>query len=121
VGGFAALDERGGLQVLVYSHHDVQEHAGQSKLEITIDHLPAGDQPLTLKQYRIDGEHSNAYTEWVRQGKPMYPTGGQYAAIKARDGLELAAAPCQVTPQAGSLRLTVELPAHAAALFVLES
>ena len=52
---------------------------------------------LSLKHYRIDADHSNSYTEWVHQGRPMYPSGGQYAAIKARDGLELLEPPQTVT------------------------
>jgi len=120
IGGFAAQDETGSLQILVYSHHDELNRGGETGVELSIDHLPSGDGPLTLKHYRIDGQHSNAYAEWVRQGKPMYPAGGQFAAIKARDGLELAEVPRRVTPQAGRLSLFTSLPAHAISLFVLE-
>jgi hypothetical protein len=37
--------------------------------------------------HRIDQSHSNAYAEWVRQGKPMYPAPAQRAAIEARASL----------------------------------
>ncbi len=121
IGGFAALDDANSLQVLVYSHHDVMEQDGETPVEVEIDHLPGGDRPLTLKHYRIDAHTSNAYAEWLRQGQPMYPTGGQYAAIKARDGLEMAEPPRQVTPLDGKISLTTRLPAHAISLFVLES
>ena len=121
IGGFAALDEDNSLQMLVYSHHDLMDDDGETPVEIAIDHLPGGDRPLTLKHYRIDANHSNAYAEWVRQGQPIYPKGGQYAAIKARDSLEMAEPPRQVTPLDGKISLATRLPAHAISLFVLES
>ena len=120
IGGFAALDEQDNLQVLVYSHHDVIERSETTLVELEICGLPGGDAPLTLRHYRIDAAHSNAYAEWLRQGKPMYPTAGQYEAIQARDGLELAEPPRTVTPQAGALRLNASLPAHAISLFTFE-
>ncbi len=83
---------------------------------MTIDNLPFADGTLKITHHRIDQEHSNAYSEWVRQGKPMYPATGQYAAIKARDGLDLLAAPQQVTSTAGQVTLTFDLPVHGISL-----
>ena len=63
--------------------------------------------------------HSNAYAEWVRQGKPMYPAPGQYAAIKARDGLELVEPPQEVLLMDGKVKLSFTLPVHGISLLVL--
>ena len=66
---------------------------GEQQIELEIANLPFGETGIMLHHYRIDQTHSNAYAEWVRQGKPMYPAPGQYAAMKARDDLELLEPP----------------------------
>ena len=76
---------------------------------------------LTVTHYRIDQSHSNAYAEWVRQGRPMYPTPEQRAAIKAREGLELLEPPRPITPVDGCPRLTFSLPVHGVSLVVVEA
>lgn len=120
IGGFAALGGGGGLQVLIYNHHDDWDLAGDYPIELEVANLPSGDATLTLRHYRIDRSHSNAYAEWLRQGQPMYPAGGQRAAILARAGLELCEPPRAVMPAAGALRLSFSLPVHAVSLLCLE-
>ena len=81
--------------------------------------LPFADQKLTVQHYRIDESHSNAYAEWVRQGKPTYPPPGQLAAIKARDGLELLHAPQEVMVSEGKVTLQFAMPVHSISLLVV--
>ena len=45
--------------------------------------------PARVRHWRIDGEHSNAYAEWLRQGGPEDPSPAQLAQLRARQGLEL--------------------------------
>ncbi|MBZ0288173.1 MAG: glycoside hydrolase, partial [Anaerolineae bacterium] len=71
-----------------------------------------------LRHYRIDGAHSNAYTEWERQHKPIYPTSVQQSAIKAHEGLELLEPPRTVALNAGEIRLNFRLPVHSVSLLV---
>lgn len=120
VSGFAALSGQKSLAVLVYCHHDDWNLCGERQVELEFANLPFDRRELTLKHYRIDAAHSNAYPEWLRQGKPMYPTGGQYAAIKARDGLELLEPPQKVTPLDGKVHLSMSLPVHSVSLLVLD-
>jgi hypothetical protein len=55
----------------------------------------------------------------VRQGRPMYPAPGQYAAIKARDGLELLAPPQKLMLRDGKVKLSFTLPVHGISLLVV--
>jgi xylan 1,4-beta-xylosidase len=116
VSGVATLHEDGTLDVLIYSHHDDWHRRGVSTVELEVVRLPAEVQALHVEQRRIDGQHSNAYAEWLRQGRPMYPTPEQRAAIKARESLELAAAPTFVAVESGRALLRLELPTHAVTL-----
>lgn len=119
IGGFAALSGNKSLEILVYNHHDDWDMAASHTIELEVANLPFAAERLRLRHYRVDANHSNAYAEWVRQGKPMYPAPGQREAIKARDGLELLEAPRVVETQDGSLRLSFELPVHGISLLSL--
>jgi xylan 1,4-beta-xylosidase len=120
IDGVAALAGNKSLTVMVYNHHDDWDLEGETPVELEVSNLPFGAADYRVEHYRIDATHSNAYPEWVRQGKPMYPAGGQYAAIKARDGLELLEPPQTVSAADGRLALTFTMPAHSISLLVLE-
>ena len=90
-----------------------------SEVTLEIDNLPFAGQKLSLHHYRIDPSHSNAYSEWLRQGKPNYPAAGQLAAIKARDGLELLHAPLAVEANGGKLTLQFAMLIHSISLIVV--
>ena len=51
---------------------------------------------------------------------PNYPDAGQYAAIKARDGLELLVQPETVEVQKEGVRLHFSMPVHAVSLLLFE-
>ena len=119
ISGFAALAGNKTLTILIYNHHDDWDLQASNEIALTIENLPFASQPLTLHHYRIDAEHSNAYSEWLRQGKPIYPAHGQRAAIKARDGLELLEAPRQVSVEGSKVCVNFGLPVHGVSLLVL--
>jgi xylan 1,4-beta-xylosidase len=121
ISGFATLSGSKGLEVLIYNHHDDWDLSGEYTIELEIAHLPFSEHELILKHYRIDRSHSNAYTEWVRQGKPMYPAPGQRAAIKSREGLELLTPPQKITPDGGKIQLSFALPIHGISLLCIST
>jgi hypothetical protein len=61
--------------------------------------------------WRIDGQHSNAYAEWLRQGRPEDPTPAQLDRLHARQGLESYGPPSMHDGgPAGTIRLRFDLP-----------
>lgn len=118
VSGFAARGADGSTQLLIYSHHDDKSFDETKEVAVTVKGY--GDaKAVPVTQYRIDAEHSNAYAEWVRQGSPWYPTMEQYAAIKARDSLELFEHAATVELVSGVIELKLTLPAHSVTLIEL--
>ena len=75
---------------------------------------------FNVKQYRIDHENSNAYAEWLRQGKPWYPNDKQYQAIKACEGLTCISDEI-VSAESGEISLKFHLPAHSLSLIEIFS
>jgi xylan 1,4-beta-xylosidase len=116
ISGFATLSGDSSLHVLIYNHHDDWDRHAEYTIELDIANLPFGGDELLVTHYRIDQSHSNAYAEWVRQGRPMYPAAEQRAAIEARSGLELLEPPQKVTSHAGKLRLSFTMPVHSVSL-----
>src|SRR5579859_4206616 len=73
IAGFATLSGTKQLEVLIYNHHDDWDRQQEAVIMLDITNLPFDTSTLELWHYRIDHAHSNAYAEWVRQGKPIYP------------------------------------------------
>ncbi len=121
VSGFATLSGNESLEVLIYNHHDDWDVGGEYEIDLEIENLPFEESALVLKHYRIDQSHSNAYAEWMRQGKPMYPAPGQRAAIKSRAGLELLGPPQKIVCDGSKLTLNFELPVHGISLLIVSS
>jgi xylan 1,4-beta-xylosidase len=119
ISGFATLSGGKSLEVLIYNHHDDWDVSGKYDISLEIANLPFEAEDLVLKHYRIDQSHSNAYTEWVRQGKPMYPTAEQRQTIKAHEGLEMLEPPQTIKHDQGRVSLSFKLPVHGISLLIL--
>jgi xylan 1,4-beta-xylosidase len=119
VSGFATLSDKQSLSVLIYNHHDDWDRTESCDVHVEINNLPV-ERDIYLSHYRIDQAHSNAYPEWVRQGRPMYPTPEQRAAIQAHQGLELIepAQKLALDDQTQTFRLHFDLPVHGISLLV---
>lgn len=119
VDGWATMDSDDKMQVLLYCHHDDWDVKETYDIELSLNNLPI-EGKVRVKHYRIDAEHSNAYAEWVRQGKPNYPNEGQREAIVARSGLEFCEAPATVLVHDGRIEKSFTLPTHGISLLVFE-
>ncbi len=115
IDGWATCGDDEVMQILLYCHHDDWDRKEDFQIELTVDHLPMGDR-VSITHYRIDSEHSNAFAEWERQGRPDWPNEGQKAAIIARSGLEFYEAPQTVSVSDGVLTRSFTLPTHGISL-----
>src|SRR5579863_395080 len=57
--------------VMVWNYHDEDLPAALSNVQVTIAGIPAGVKRVLMEHYRIDEEHSNAYTVWKQMGSPQ--------------------------------------------------
>jgi xylan 1,4-beta-xylosidase len=119
IDGIATHTRDGRIAILVFSHHDNWNRDGSTHVELTIGGLPAQAGSAQIEHFRIDAEHSNAYAEWVRQQRPMYPDAPQRAALKARDQLELLGEPFRMASVQGHLTLAFDMPIRAISLVVI--
>src|SRR4029079_6431590 len=116
ISALAARDARS-ISVLVWNYHDDDLPAGPADVTMTIEGGPA-TRP-TLTHYRVDQDHSNAYTVWKSMGSPPAPTPAQRATLEKAGQLEMLAAPKRVTVTDGRAVVTFSLPRQGVSLLKL--
>jgi len=119
IDGWATLTGTKSAEILLYCHEDTWNTEDNYSIEFAAANLPF-EGPYKVTHYRIDKNHSNAYAEWVRQGRPDYPTCQQYDAIKARDGLELLCPAQTMIPRDGKVKLEFDMPVKSVSLIIIE-
>ena len=114
IAGIAAIDETGGVQVFLSSHHDDWDVTVPSDVTVTL----AGVEPnTTYRVYRslVAEGVSNSYTAWDRMGRPQPPDENQYAAMA--NAARLHTEPlAETTETADGVSVSTTLPSHSACL-----
>jgi xylan 1,4-beta-xylosidase len=117
VSATAALDRRK-LAVMAWHYFDDDVSGPEASINLVLQHLPITTGTAKVTEYRIDEEHSNAFTAWQRMGSPQQPTAEQYADLERAGQLGSIAA--YRTPVAGgSVQLKTVLPRKGISLFVV--
>ncbi len=115
-----ACMESNRLCVMVWYYHDDDLPGPEAAVSISLDHLPFPDQAMKLVQYRIDEQHSNAFTEWKLMGAPTAPNEEQYARMQKAGQLAELGAPENIPVAHGKAAIHIHLPRQGVALLVLE-
>lgn len=116
--GWATLSGDGSLRVLVYCHHDDWDVKETFDTVLRMERLPMEGR-VRVRHYRVDEAYSNAYAEWARQGRPDWPEGLQYDAIRDAGQLELFTPDADMEVRDGKLELRFALPTHAISLLLI--
>jgi xylan 1,4-beta-xylosidase len=116
ISALAAADANNAT-VMVWNYHDDNIPAAPAPVTVTIHGLPAG--PVLLQHYRIDQDHSNAYTAWKQMGSPQKPDAAQVASLEKAGQLELATSPEWVHTRNGTAVIRMQLPRQGVSLLKL--
>jgi xylan 1,4-beta-xylosidase len=107
----------GSLRLMAVNFDESFDYAESFQVQLELQGLEAGE--WRCRHYRIDQQHSNAYTVWLAMRRPVPPTEEQLAAIQQRMGLELLEPEFQIAADDQGLSLSTMLPAQAVSLWVL--
>jgi xylan 1,4-beta-xylosidase len=107
----------GEISVLLWNYHDDDLPAPDARVRLTVRGVPAG--PVLVRHYRIDRDHSNAYTAWKAMGSPQAPSAAQQASLEAAGELQLFESPRWLRSGGGAAALDFFLPAHSVSLLQL--
>jgi xylan 1,4-beta-xylosidase len=119
VGTRASLDADK-LSVLVWHYHDEDVPGDDAAVELAITGLPLQRGSARLQHFRIDENHSNAYTLWKEMGEPQNPTPEQYTKLEAAGQLAELEGPERIAVEDGQARLEFQLPRQGISLVVLD-
>ena len=98
------------IEVLVWNYHDEDVSATPASIDLSIDHLPEGARRALVDHFRIDQDHSNAYTAWKQMGSPVSLSGSQRADLERAGQLQLLTSPQWVSIDKGTLHVRFTLP-----------
>ena len=107
------------LSILVWHYRDDDQPGSSASVDLDAKGLPANVNRVSLRQFRIDGDHSNAYTAWQRAGSPQHPSPEQYADLESAGQLQLAGSPQWIDVKAGTAQFRFELPLQGLSLIEL--
>lgn len=105
---------------LVWHYHDDGVPGDEADVELVLRGLPIESGEARLVHYRIDGNHSNAFTLWKQMGEPQTPTREQYDQLERAGKLAEIDGPNRVAVSGRRATMRFPLPRQAVSLIVLE-
>lgn len=108
------------IAVLLWHYHDDDVPGPSAAVDLNITGLTGASANVRVTHYRIDEEHSNAFSAWKRLGSPQQPTPEQYSALEQKGRLATLGPEEQFKIQNGALRLKITLPRQAVHLLLIQ-
>jgi xylan 1,4-beta-xylosidase len=115
-----ATRSKSGVRVLVWNYDDDALAVTPARVRLHIQGLPRGAARVRVTHYRIDQEHSNAYTVWQAMGSPHNPSAAQIAKLKTAGKLQLLAPAAWVSTHEQQAQLSFSLPSQAVSLICID-
>jgi len=107
------------VEVLIWNYHDDDVAASPASIDLTVDGLPASATHSVLEHFRIDSNHSNAFTAWKEMGSPPAPSPSQSEQLQKEGPLQLLRSPERIPIEKGSAHLQFALPRQGISLVSL--
>lgn len=104
------------ISAMVWNYYDDDLPSPDVPVHLILTGVPSTVKRVLVRHYRIDQNHSNAYTLWKKLGSPQQPTPEQYAQMEAAGQLQLLTSPEYVNTQTGQVELQFPLPRLAVSL-----
>jgi xylan 1,4-beta-xylosidase len=104
------------ISVMAWNYHDDDVTGAVTPVALRVAGVPATVPRVLVRHYRIDKDHSNAYTVWQAMGSPQSPTPAQYAQLEAAGELQSLGSPEWTLVKGGSVELGFPLPRQAVSL-----
>jgi xylan 1,4-beta-xylosidase len=82
VSALASLDGNR-LCVLIWHYHDDDVPGPEARVDLHVAGIPEGARRVQVRHFRVDEDHSNAFTAWKRLGSPQSPSAEQTAHLVA--------------------------------------
>jgi len=104
------------IEILVWNYHDEDLPTDGAKIDLSVSGLPSNIRQALLEHFRIDSDHSNAFTAWKEMGSPQAPTAQQYERLESAGQLQLLGSPAFLRIEQGTAHLQFTLPRQGVSL-----
>ncbi len=111
-----AVATKESVQTLMWNYHDDMVKAAPASVELTIKAPSNSSTRARITHYRIDGNHSNAYTRWLEFNSPQSPAPDTLARLHAAGELELLEPVRFCDVHNGKVKLNFSLPRYGVSL-----
>jgi xylan 1,4-beta-xylosidase len=118
INAIAARKERE-LEVLAWNYHDDDVPFPASTIDLVIANLPPEAKHGLLEHFRVDSDHSNAFTAWHNLGSPETLSQSQMEQLQNAGQLQLLTSPAWVHIEKGQLSIRFTLPRQGLSLIRL--
>ncbi|HTQ58713.1 MAG TPA: hypothetical protein VMI32_00695 [Candidatus Solibacter sp.] len=108
------------IEILVWNYHDDDAAVAPAKVELSIGGLPANITRALLEHFRIDDDHSDAFTAWKEMGSPQSPSPQQYERLEQAGQLQLLSSPSYVRIERGTAQMEFSLPRQGLSLLRIQ-
>ena len=104
------------VDVILFNYHDEDVPGPTADVALEVAGIPA--KRVKVTEFRMDKDHANAYTAWLRMGSPQAPASEQIAQLQKASELVGESLP-DVAIRNGLADLKVSLPRQAVSLVEL--
>lgn len=115
IGAIAARKDHE-IEILLWNYHDDAVSAPDAPIDLEIHGLPSDVRRALLEHFRVDSNHSDAFTTWKKMGSPEAPSADEYRQLEDAGQLQLLNSPAWTGVRGGIVRLQFSLPREAVSL-----
>ena len=107
------------LNILVWNYHDASTDSAPAEIHLIVKGVPQSVARTFLEHWRVDHDHSNAYSVWQAFGSPQNPTAAQYQLLKAAGQLQQLESPQWIQVKGDAIELSFAEPRQGVSLLTL--
>ncbi|MGC4035759.1 MAG: beta-xylosidase [Chitinophagaceae bacterium] len=111
---FAVANDRN-ASIMIWNYHDKNElDVPSASLSVSVKDIPS--HRVLVTHYRIDQEHTNAYTVWKKMGSPQHPSAEQVTELEKSGQLQTLGSPEWIDVKDGAATIRFNLPRQGVSL-----
>jgi xylan 1,4-beta-xylosidase len=115
----AAKSAGGVVTALVWRHDDDQHRADQAERPVRVTIRGLGNEPVLVRQWRIDSAHGSTYRAWRALGAPDYPSQADIEQVADAGRLRQFEPERLELPSGGEIAMDLSLPLPSVSLLEL--
>ena len=98
------------IEILLWNYHDDDVSFPAAPIDLVVTGLPTDRKRGLLEHFRVDSDHSNAFTVWKEMGSPQAPSGSESARLNSAGQLQLLNSPAWIAIEQNRIQLQFNLP-----------